>query len=228
MRKNFIFNFVISLVVYIAVMSVSAVLAHIGEHRSWLAWGILPAASTIFAIVGYCLLKDLNSHKWNLLSFSGGFLCSTIIISIDIVHRSEIPEVLFSEPISWSIIISSSFMVWTMGFVEILGVVGFYATAMLPIMFMWLGMSFARNKEDNSKGIGFFAILIPHIGFGLIYGGIIWIAPHLIVASIAIWRGIKVNMKTGEYGVGLACGIIGLIMTFGITAIVWPASGALS
>ncbi|MCL2391955.1 MAG: hypothetical protein FWC66_05015 [Oscillospiraceae bacterium] len=151
---RFIFNFIISFIIYAVVNGIGLFVglllgidgAPAGATRIWaLIWFVCVPVVLYFALGS--TLKLLDSHRWNYLSVSSSFIFSIIIISNDIISYGNVIEP-FDE--DWGFFVNTSFGLWIVPIIDMLGRSGLYIIAIFPSAIMWLRLT-AKATGFGSK-----------------------------------------------------------------------------
>lgn len=140
---RFIFNFIISFIIYVVVngigLFVGVLLGINGAPGGLLRilalmWFLCVPLVLYFALGS--ILKLLDSHRWNYLSVSSSFIFSVIIISNDIISHGNVIEA-FDE----GLLVNTSFGLWIVPIIDMLGGSGLYIIAIFPSAIMWLRLT---------------------------------------------------------------------------------------
>jgi hypothetical protein len=226
--KKFAFNFILSFALGIIFAGIGFVLvqldnvseefpATLGGLFTFLggAWIVAGLPITYF-FIGYKCLKQPENQKLEFFSVTSSFICSAVIISINIALQTEVSDLVFEVPTFLSVMMSNSFIIWAVIAIVIIGEKGLYIVAALPAAIMWLGMYYRKNKEDTSRILGILTILASHIALIIPFIVGLWLFINIAILTSAIIESIKVKKKTGKFGIGLILSIISM----GLLAIV--------
>jgi len=151
MKNEFMSNFIFSLIIHIAVSGIvllNVFLLGMGGRIPFTIIWLTCLATALYLFLG-SKLKPLKSGVWNYLSVSSSFMIMTIFTTFNLIMHGNNMYPLYDWLLELMLYVS--FGVLANPIVDMFGRSGFYILAILPSIFMWLGLTYKKKKVSANN-----------------------------------------------------------------------------